>query len=91
MASYNTFIAQQTKSGKAVMVTSSARKVKSLLSPGVRIEVWSENKKTETIYTRTRALLDKYVDAERAYIREKQARAEHRNKVRRAKANDRSK
>ncbi len=90
MANYNTFIAQETKGGKTMLVTSSARKVKQLLSPGIRIEVWSENKKTETIYTKTQALLDKYVEAERQYIREKQARAEHRNKLRRAKANGRS-
>ena len=90
MANYNTFIAQETKGGKTMLVTSSARKVKALLSPGVRVEVWSENQKTETVYTKTRALLDKYIEAEKAYIREKQARAEHRNKLRRAKANDRS-
>ena len=72
-----------------MLVTSSARKVKSLLSPGVRVEVWSENRKTETIYTKTRALLDKYVDAERQYIREKQAKAEKRNQARRARANER--
>ena len=90
MANYNTFIAQETKGGKTVLVTSSARKVKALLSPGVRVEVWSENQKTETVYTKTCALLDKYIEAEKAYIREKQARAEHRNKLRRAKANDRS-
>lgn len=91
MANYNTFIAQETKGGKTMLVTSSARKVKSLLCPGVRVEVWSENKKTETIYTKTQALLDKYIEAEREYIREKQARAEHRNKLRRARANERSK
>ena len=91
MANYNTFIAQETKGGKTMLVTSSARKVKSLLTPGVRIEVWSENRKTETIYTKTQALLDKYVEAEKQYIREKQAKAEHRNKIRRARANERSK
>ena len=91
MANYNTFIAQETKGGKTVIVTSSARKVKSVLTPGIRVEVWSDNKKTETIYTKTQALLDKYVEAERQYIREKQARAEHRNKLRRARADERSK
>ncbi len=91
MANYNTFIAQETKGGKTMLVTSSARKVKSLLSPGVRVEVWSENQKVETIYTKTSALLKKYVGAEKQYIKEKQARAEHRNNLRRAKANDRSK
>lgn len=91
MANYNTFIAQETKGGKTMLVTSSARKVKQLLTTGIRIEVWSENQKTETIYTKTRALLDKYVESEKAYIREKQAKAEQRNKARRARANDRSK
>ena len=91
MANYNTFIAQQTKGGKTMLVTSSARKVKSVLTPGIRVEVWSDNQKTEIIYTKTQALLDKYIEAERQYIREKQARAEHRNKLRRARADERSK
>lgn len=89
MAIYNTFIAQETKGGKTMLVTSSARKVKYLLEPGVRIEVWCENKKTEIIYTKTRALLEKYVEAERQYIRQKQAKAEKRNKARRERANER--
>lgn len=90
MANYNTFIAQETKGGKTMLVTSSARKVKSLLTFGVRVEVWSENKKVETVYTKTGALLDKYIQSEKQYIREKQAKAEQRNKLRRARANDRS-
>lgn len=90
MANYNTFIAQETKGGRTMLVTSSARKVKSLLNPGVRVEVWSANKKVETVYTKTVALLDKYVQSEKEYIREKQARAEQRNKLRRARANERA-
>lgn len=89
MAKYNTFIAQETKGGRTMLVTSSARKVKSLLAPGIRIEVWSENKKVETVYTKTVTLLDKYVQSEKEYIRDKQARAEQRNKARRARANER--
>jgi uncharacterized protein (DUF302 family) len=89
MANYNTFIAQETKGGKTMLVTSSARKVKSLLAPGIRVEVWSENKKVETVYTKTVTLLEKYVLSEKQYIREKQARAEKRNKLRRARANER--
>ena len=89
MANYNTFIAQETKGGKTMIVTSSARKVKALLAPGVRVEVWSENKKVETVYTKTVSLLDKYVQSEKAYIREKQARAEQRKQARRARANER--
>ena len=89
MANYNTFIAQETKGGRTMLVTSSARKVKRLLTPGVRVEVWSENKKVETVYTKTVSLLDKYVQSEKQYIREKQAKAERRNKLRRARANER--
>ena len=91
MANYNTFIAQETTGGKTVIVTSSARKVKSLLVEGLRVEVWNNNRKAETIYIETKALLDKYVAAERRYIREKQERAEQRNKQRRARANERNK
>lgn len=90
MANYNTFIAQETKGGKMVLVTSSAKKVKALLTPGIRVEVWSENKKVETVYSKTQALLDKYVTDERQYIKEKQKRAEQRNRARRARANARS-
>ena len=91
MANYNTFIAQETAGGKTVIVTSSARKVKSLLVEGIRVEVWNNNRKAETIYIETKAQLDKYVAAERQYIREKQERAEQRNKQRRARANERNK
>jgi hypothetical protein len=90
MAKYNTFVVQETKGGRAVMVTSSARKVKRLLGKGLRIEVWSENQKTETIYTRTSGKLDKYIAAERDHIRSKQEAAERRNKARRARAYDRA-
>lgn len=85
MAKYNTFVVQETKSGRAVMVTSSARKVKRLLTKGLRIEVWSANKKSETIYTRTSEKLNKYVAAEREHIRSKQEAAERRNQARRAR------
>lgn len=85
MAKYNTFVVQETKGGKAVLVTSSARKAKKLLTKGLRIEVWNENQKTETIYTRTSGMLDKYITAEREHIRAKQEAAERRNKARRAR------
>lgn len=84
MAAYNTFLVLSTK-GQPLLVTSSARKAGNLLQPGVRVEVWSANAKAETIYHRTRALLDKYVAAEREYIRAKQEAAERRNKRRRPK------
>ena len=85
MANYNTFVVQQTKTGKTLLVTSSARKVKPLMAVGVRTEVWNGNRKVETIYARTIGNLRRYVAAERDYIRAKQAAAEHRNKMRRAR------
>lgn len=86
MAKYNTFVVQETKNGRTVLVTSSARKAKRILAHGLRVEVWSENQIQETIYTRTTERLDKYTALEREYIRRKQAEAEERNKARRAKA-----
>lgn len=85
MAKYNTFVVQETKGGRAVMVTSSARKVKQMLRPGLRVEVWNENAHTETIYTRTSRKLDAYTAAEKEYIRQKQQAAEERNRRRRAR------
>ena len=83
MAKYNTFVVQETKGGKAVLVTSSARKAKRLLTQGLRVEIWSENQRVETVYTRTAREMNKYIQAERQHIRAKQARAEARNKARR--------
>lgn len=86
MAKYNTFVVQKTNNGQAVLITSSARKAKKQLTTGFRLEVWSGNQKQETIYTRTVKKLDKYITAEREYIRSKQAAAERRNKARRVRA-----
>lgn len=85
MARYNTFLVLSTK-GRPLLVTSSARKASRMLQTGVRVEVWSANARTETVYQRTRSQLDKYVAAERDYIRAKQAAAEQRNKRRRKRA-----
>ena len=90
MAKYNTFLVLSTK-GKPLLVTSSARKARHLLQTGVRVEVWSGNAKTETIYTRNRAGLDKYVTEERDYIRAKQEAAELRNQRRKNKGTSASK
>lgn len=84
MAKYNTFLVLSTK-GKPLLVTSSARKARQLLQTGIRVEVWSGNAKAETIYSRNRSGLDKYVTAERDYIRAKQEAAELRNKRRKMK------
>ena len=85
MANYNTFVVVDTVARKPVLVTSSASKAAKMLMPGIRIEVWCENKKAETLYTRVGSALRCYIEQEKAYIAAKQAKAEKRNKKRRAR------
>lgn len=92
MAKYNTFVVQSTKNGRALLVTSSARKVAGFpLATGLRAEVWNDNVKTDTIYFRTRSKLKAYIATEKAYIKAKQAEAERRNAARRARLDKNSK
>lgn len=90
MANYNTFIVVDCNSRKSILTTSSARKSSKLLQKGFRIEVWNENEKIETIYNSDKKIelgnpMSPYIEAEREYIRQKQARAEARNKARKRK------
>lgn len=87
MANYNTFVVVDCKSRRPVLITSSARKARKEMQSGIRIEVWNNNVLVERIYEsdrqRERDPLLPYVEAEREYIRQKQARAEARNRCRR--------
>ena len=89
MANYNTFLVVDCKTRRPLLNTSSARKASRLLQTGVRVEVWNNNAIVETIYERDRRLegnpLRPYIEKEREYIRDKQARAEKRNAARRAR------
>ena len=89
MANYNTFIVVDCNSRKSILTTSSARKANNLLTTGFRVEVWNNNKKIETIYQKDKLKehnpLLPYIELEREYIRQKQARAEARNKLRKRK------
>lgn len=86
MANYNTFIVVDCKSRKSILTTSSARKACKLLETGKRIDVWNDNKKVETIYVNDsegkQNPMKSYIELEREYIRQKQKRAEERNKKR---------
>ena len=82
MANYNTFIVVDCNSKKSILTTSSARKATKLLQTGTRIDVWNNNEKVTTIYAKDRTPMKPYIEAEREYIRKKQARAEERNKRR---------
>ena len=89
MANYNTFVVVNTKTRKTVLTTSSARKANNMLTTGLRVEVWNGNTKVEVIYERDKRRevnpLGPYIELERDYIRVKQAKAEQRNKKRRAR------
>lgn len=86
MANYNTFLVVDCKTRKPVLVTSSARKANDWLKTGFRIEVWNENTIVEKIRQADRRKeaepMKPYIDAEREYIRQKQAKAEARNQRR---------
>lgn len=86
MANYNTFLVIDCNSRKTLLNTSSARKASKELKTGVRIEVWNNNELVTKIYEADRKPLEPYIQAEREYIRKKQAAAERRNKARKEKA-----
>ena len=85
MANYNTFTLIDCINKKPLLITSSARKVSKLLTTGYRVEVWNNNELIEKIYNKNRLLLNPYIEKEREYIRNKQAKAEARNKKRNEK------
>lgn len=80
MAKYNTFVVCLCKSGRALLVTSSARKATRMLEKGKRVEVWNENTRMNTIHNKTRDKMAPYIKQERDYLFVKQAAAEWRNK-----------
>lgn len=75
MAEYNTFVVVDCKKRTPMLVTSSARKAGRLLSPGFRIEVWSDNTKQTVVYYKNIDELKPYFSLEKEYIRQKQAKA----------------
>jgi hypothetical protein len=58
---FYTFIVQQTKAAKTLIVTNSVLKAEKLLEKGLRLEVWKNDQKIETIYFHTKAKIDKYL------------------------------
>ena len=88
MANYNTFLVVDCKTRKPVLITSSARKAYKELRTGVRIEVWNNNSIVEKVYEADKRKetnpLTPYIQAEREYIGRKQAKAEERNRRRKA-------
>ena len=82
MANYNTFVVVDCKKRKELLTTSSARKAAGMLGVGVRIDVWNNNTKIETIYIKDKERITPYIAAEKQYIRNKQEAARVRNQRR---------
>lgn len=85
MANYNTFVVVNCNSRKSILTTSSARKASDMLAIGYRVDVWNNNDKVCSVYQKTRDAMKPYIQAEKEYIRQKQARAEARNKAKKRK------
>lgn len=82
MAKYNTFVVCNSRTGKTILVTSSARKARNELRLGRRIEVWNGNRQEHKIIWRNRERIKPYIQAERDYIGRRQLAAEMKNKAR---------
>ena len=79
MAKYNTFLVCLCKSGRSILVTSSARKAVRMLEKGKRIEVWNENTRLRVVHQKTREQMKVYIKQEQDYLFAKQVAAERRN------------
>lgn len=83
MANYNTFVVCESRHGKIYMVTSSARKARSMLTKGYRVEVWNENIKHCVVTKKTEDELIPFVKIEKEYIAKRQEKATQKNLRRR--------
>lgn len=72
MANYNTFALVESKHGRILLVTSSARKASRQLCVGRRIEVWNDNEKVASATHKTREVMKPFIQREKEYIRVKQ-------------------
>lgn len=86
MANYNTFLIYDCEKRKPILVTSSARKASKFLTTGIRIDVWNDNRKIESIYESCRKReenpLSPYITLEKEYVQKRQIKAEQKNKRR---------
>ena len=84
-SSYNTFVVVNCKTRKIELVTSSARKAEAMRRTGYRIDVWNCNALVERIHAKEKECfpMAPYIEAERAFIGERQRRREQRNSFRR--------
>lgn len=85
MANYNTFAVVESRHGKILLITSSARKAEKELCVGRRIEVWNNNERVTSITMKTKSRMGAFSRIEKDYIRKKQEKAEARNRRREEK------
>lgn len=78
----NVFVVVNCKQRKIVLATPSARKAKSLLEKGIKVEVWIDNIHFDTIYSTQPDKFKPFTLQEKQYIGKKQKKAEERNKRR---------
>ena len=83
MANYNTFVICESRHSKIIMVTSSARKARSMLTKGYRVEVWNDNIKNCVVTKKTEDKLLPFVKMEKEYIAKRQEKATEKNLRRR--------
>lgn len=78
----NVFVVIDCKQRKTMLVTLSARKAKSVLGKGLKVEIWIDNIHFDTVYSKQIDKFIPFVLQEKQYIGRKQRRAEERNKRR---------
>lgn len=73
---YNTFVVQDCKNRKVLLVTSSARKAVAMFQKGRCIEVWNCNLLVERITMKSKDArpMQIYIEAEKKYIGDKQSK-----------------
>ena len=79
MAKYNTYLVCLCKSGRSILVTSSARKATRMLEKGRCVEIWNENTRLKVVHQKTREQMAPYIRQEQDYLFAKQVAAERRN------------
>lgn len=79
MANYHTFAVVESKHGRILLITSSARKASALLCVGCRVEVWNNNEKFVSITYKERDRMRPFIRIEKDYIRRKQEKATMKN------------
>lgn len=81
----NVFVVLNCKMRKVEFATLSARKALNALEKGKRIEVWNNNALIEKVYSKETFKMQPYIAMEKEFIGKRQARAEHKNKMRKRK------